>query len=117
VTDLIPQCPGQLDIFGPTHPDPPHNGTETSREAAEAKKPTAAQQREAVYRFICDNWPCTLEAIEEGMGLEGNSVRPRRWELEHAGRIVAHGHALTRKGRRAVTWAPSSVFDASGQVV
>lgn len=110
MSDLIQQTPGQLDMFGASHPDPPHNGTETSREAAESVKPTAAQQREVVYRWICDNWPCTLQAIEDGTGIEGNSVRPRRWELEAAGRIVAHGHALTRKGRRAVTWAPSSVI-------
>jgi hypothetical protein len=80
-------------------------------------KPTAAQQREKVYRFIAENWPCSIEAIEIGTGLEGNSVRPRRWELEKAGRIVQHGSTYTRKGRPAATWAPSSVFDASGQVV
>lgn len=103
------QVPGQLDLLGgPEQAYVPHQRhSPTSHAAAVAKRPTAAQQREAVFRFIVDHWPCSDDAIQQGLGIPGDSERPRRIELLRAGRIVQDGEALTASGRKAATWRPT----------
>lgn len=84
---------------------PPHNGKPTSILAAEEIKPTASRLREQVYAFIRDRGKtgATREEIETSLGLAGNCVRPRVWELMKANRIAETQETrLTRSGRKAV---------------
>ena len=90
---------------------PPHSGGPTSRAAAVSKAPTAAQQRTRVLLWISGRGElgATAEEIQEGLGLSGDSVRPRLWELRgNAGhdRVVedSGSHRPTRAGRAAVVW-------------
>ena len=84
--------------------DPPST-RQTRSEAEVAVKPKAAHLREVVYRAVLDHGPVTDEQIAIITGLAGNTARPRRLELERAGRIAAVGASRTRSGRRAVSWA------------
>ena len=96
------------DMFQPYRGHPPHvAGSDTSKAAADSKKPTAAIQRLRVLAFIggCKARGCTDEEIAEGMGIGGNSVRPRRRELELRGLIEKREETRpTRSGRMAVVW-------------
>lgn len=80
----------QLELF-PFQKDLPHNDTQESREAAQAAKEGAAQQRASVLSFIRGRgfYGATRDEIGEHLGLEGNSVRPRVWEL-----LGNNGHAM-----------------------
>ncbi len=62
---------------------PPHNGTVTSKRAAERIKPSAAAARLIVYEAIsrAGIHGLTREEIEDVTGLPGNTVRPRVYDL------------------------------------
>lgn len=78
---------------------------ETRAAAEEAIKPSVANLREKVLECIAKHpQGITDEKIADLTGLNPNTARPRRLELEKAGRIVASGTAKTRSGRKAVTW-------------
>ena len=63
-----------------------------------------AIQRKA-YAYGYDIGPrSTDEQIAEGLNMNPSTVRPRRLELERAGRIEPAGASKTRSGRRAVGW-------------
>ena len=87
---------------------PPHQRhSDTSREAAIEKLSTAQIDRAKVYRYIKDRGVigATDEEIQDGLGMDGNTERPRRRELQLAGLIEDSGSKMpTRKGRRAVVW-------------
>lgn len=89
----------------------PHNGTVTSKRAAEATKPSAAAARLIVLEAIsaAGIHGLTREEIEDKTGLNGNTVRPRVWDLiksktiEEAGEVRAcksgsYGKVLTMVG-------------------
>jgi len=76
----------------------------TRHEAGEAIKPLRDRLRQQVLEAIRANPGVTDERIAELTGLAGNTARPRRLELERAGRIEAAGASRTRSGRRAVAW-------------
>ncbi len=79
----------------------------TSTEAAESVVETKDTQRQRVYEAIRDSGRngMTDEQIQEDLGIEGNSQRPRRRELQALGRIQASTlRRLTRSGRTAVVW-------------
>lgn len=84
----------------------PLPSTRQTRAAAEAEiAPSAANLREKVLDCIrLHPLGITDEKIAELTKLNPNTARPRRLELEKAGRIVASGTAKTRSGRKAVTW-------------
>jgi hypothetical protein len=87
--------------------DPPTNGTPTSDAAAEAAQPKAAAIREQVFEAIKASGDdgLTDEQIQEQLGLDGNTQRPRRWELSSKqGRIRESGTRKTRFGRDATVW-------------
>lgn len=97
---------------GPLFGDPPHNKTRTSIAAAASKRSSVATERFRVISYIrsCPNG-ATREEIEDGLGMPGNTVRPRVWEL-----LGNSGHARqlregpttrrTRSGRQAfILWA------------
>lgn len=85
----------------------PHNGTALSRLAAELMQPHAARQRERVMEFIVSagDRGATDEEIQDGLGLSGNSERPRRTRLVELGRVKDSGNMrMTRSGRPATVW-------------
>ena len=91
--------------------NPPHSGGPTSKAAAAAKAPSAAQQRTRVREWLEGRGEAgaTAEEIQEGLGLAGDSVRPRLWELRGNGghpRLVedSGSRRATRSGRAAVVW-------------
>jgi len=60
----------------------PHSEPTTSLEAAQALT-GRAEVREEVFSFVRDRGDrgATAEEIQEGLDREGNTVRPRLWEL------------------------------------
>jgi hypothetical protein len=69
--------------------------------------------RRAVFNFIKERGAsgATLQEIERGLSMPGNTVRPRRKELEKIGAVVAakmpNGETHlrpTRSGRMAIVW-------------
>lgn len=103
-----PVIPG---MFEPViEPMPPFTGRsvvtrETSAAAATSVKTRAATERERLYRAIAaapDG--LTDDEAQRRLGMGGNTQRPRRRELETAGRITADGTRVTRSGRKAVVW-------------
>lgn len=84
--------------------------TATTRHEAEvAIKPSKSKLQKMVLECVKAN-PQGIhdERIAELTGLAGNTARPRRLELERAGKIVAAGSAKTRSGRKAVTYVAAS---------
>ena len=80
-------------------------GSVTSREAAFLGTGTAEAGRARVLSLLRRQGPMTLQQIEDALGLSGNTVRPRRCELEAAGLVVDSGKtAKTKSGRDAVLW-------------
>ena len=82
---------------------PPHNGTDTSRAAAHSVASEATAQRERVYAYIrsCGALGATDQEIESALNLGGNTVRPRRGELESA----RHGQRIRCTEMRRATAA------------
>ncbi len=99
--------PTQLPLFrDPNAPSPPCiRRSRTSVKAATEIKPKAATLRERVYSYLAAFGPCTDEQMQDALDMPGNTCRPRRRELEKAGRIVDSGRTTkTRSGREAVLW-------------
>lgn len=81
-----------------------HNKTQTSIEAAIAKEPTAATDRERVLGVIrrAGDRGLTREEIAQKSGLSENSVRPRCCELLKSGHIKKSDRfAYTKSGQKA----------------
>lgn len=88
-------------------PDPPDNGTPTSRAAAEAARVTTPKQRAAVLRFLEERGQlgATDEEIQLALELRSQSEGPRRGELVKAGLVRDSGQRRpTTSGRAAVVW-------------
>lgn len=85
----------------------PYSDDDTSKEAAEALEPSViGRLRRAVLEFIRsrDNG-ATDEEIQEALGLDGDTGRPRRWELRNLGLVEDSGmRRKTTAGRNAVVW-------------
>lgn len=82
--------------------DRPHNGTATSLAAAESMEGHAAKQRREVLNYLRDCADgATREEIERGLGMSGNSVRPRVWELRRMGLVKQVGQRPASSGRLA----------------
>jgi hypothetical protein len=82
--------------------------SETSRQAAVRIRSRADSLRDRVYAFIVKQgeYGATDAEIEAGTEMSGNTVRPRRGELEVQGRIRNTGKTrATKSGRQAVIWA------------
>jgi len=88
-------------------PATPHVHTETSRQAAEAVRPIASELERRVYQYLasCGILGATDEQIQEALGMDGNSERPRRKSLEQKGYVRDSGlKRPTRSGRLATVW-------------
>ena len=86
-----------------------HNGTDTSRQAALMKheKGTAAKDRARIYSLILHAPEgLTRKEIQRITGLDGDSVRPRVWELCGNGGLypmpLIKDHPTMRRDRCAV---------------
>lgn len=84
----------------------PHNGTPTSVEAAESVEPVKGTMQWSVWRYVNNRSDgATAQEIERGLGLTGNTVRPRLRELEamHLVRKTDRTRE-TDSGRKAVIY-------------
>lgn len=102
---MTPQ-PEQQEFWAPYRGWPPYvMGSETSFAAAEQIESAAAVLRERVYAAICVLGRATDEQLQQYLGMEGNTERPRRCELVAAGRVRDSGRrAKTQNHRKAVLW-------------
>ena len=91
--------------FGFTDLSAPHNGTPTSRAAAEEIRPASETLRQTVLEAIClrERYGATREELEAMTGLNGNTIRPRVAELLEQGLVVLpEGRTRkTKAGRQA----------------
>lgn len=84
---------------------PPYSREATSHDAAHQIEDHTPTLRERVYTLISLRNGITDEEIAEHLGLEMNTARPRRWELERQGLIYDSGvRRKTKSGRAAILW-------------
>ncbi len=86
---------------------PPSVPVDTSEAAARGITGDAAALRRRVLRAIQDSgtYGRTDDEIQCQLALDGNTERPRRWELVQLRMIYDSGmRRQTRSGRRAVVW-------------
>lgn len=88
------------------HAPAPHNGTDTSRAAAEALTHRQTEtDRQRILAYLTEHGPATDEQIADALNLSGNTERPRRGELVERGDVVEHAErGRTRAGRAAKQW-------------
>lgn len=82
----------------------PHNGSPTSRDAAESMPPAAQPLRDLIYRYLCARAyaGATRQEIESDLMISGNTVRPRVRELIQQRLISESGETRrTPSGRKA----------------
>ena len=95
-------------------PDPPsQRHSETSRAAAANIAPEAGTLRAKVLAFIVTAGEngATDQEIQDGLGMDGNTERPRRRELEKGGFIVDSGRTrVCRSKQAAVVWVAKSTL-------
>jgi hypothetical protein len=84
---------------------PPTTADEMSREAASSMLDAAGGIRRKVAECIKRHGPVAEWRVEEILGLEGNTVRPRIWELRKAGLVAHLGSGLTPSGRKCHLYA------------
>lgn len=84
----------------------PHSNDTTSLWAALAIAPHVNRLAGVVLDAIraAGERGMTDGEIQAATGLDGNTVRPRRVELERAGLIAACGTRATAAGRQAAVW-------------
>lgn len=81
---------------------PPHNGVDTSIEAAESVTEAAPVNRVRVYEYLKRNGGATCDEVELALGLSHQTASSRLWELEKMGRAEkTEARRTTRSGRKA----------------
>lgn len=70
-----------------------------SRAAADGIAPVAGSLRARVLALIVARGAMTEQEVEQALGLPGNTVRPRLWELERDGAIQKADKGTTASGR------------------
>lgn len=102
------KCPAPVVVIGSAAHEapPPHNGTPTSRAAADSIVPHRKTMKDRVSDFIgsCGFRGATDEEIQEGTGMNPSTERPRRQELEKDKVIKSAGTRWTKSGREAKVW-------------
>jgi hypothetical protein len=84
-------------------PYQPHSPT--SRAAADEIVSEASRLRRRVLAHVLLSAGSTDEEGQDALNMPGNTYRPRRVELEQAGKVRASGqHRTTKSGRLAVVW-------------
>lgn len=90
-------------VWAPSPPAQVHS--ETSVEAADAIASAASTLRERVYDWLAGQNGATDEEMQEALGMNPSTQRPRRVELVEQGRVKDSGmRHKTRSGRNAVVW-------------
>lgn len=86
-----------------------HDHPRTSHAAAARALPRTGTQRAAVLRYISERpFGATDDEIAAGLGIPGNSVRPRRVELAEAGWIERSGKTRRNAyGNECDVWVAS----------
>lgn len=86
-------------LVGHTHPD-------TSHTAARSVMPRTGTQRRRVLDFIArrGRLGATDLEVQEALGMNGNTERPRRVELVDAGLITDSGRRATVHGHPMIVW-------------
>lgn len=112
-------APDLFDFAARQEAEPPcQRHSDTSRAAAEAIKPKAGTLRARVLANVVakGGHGVTDEEGQAALGMNPNTYRPRRRELEQAGKVVDSGlRRPTHAGRKAVVWmATSSAFQDQG---
>ena len=85
----------------------PHNGTQTSKDAAADIRAHAHTLRAKVLAFIASRgtYGAITQEIELALDMPGNTVRPRIVELREHGAIEDAGFTRkTHSGRKAQVW-------------
>jgi predicted ArsR family transcriptional regulator len=83
-------------------PFPPSTPVDTSRAAAASVAPAARALRAKVLECVARRGGAAAFEIEAALALDGDTVRPRLWELERAGVIAKSELRIpTPSGRRA----------------
>lgn len=85
----------------------PHNGTDTSKLAAQSMRSQAIAQQQRVLEVIrrAGDAGMTDEQIQVALGLSGDSERPRRRKLVELGLVADSGAVReTASGHAAVVW-------------
>jgi predicted ArsR family transcriptional regulator len=88
-------------------PTAPHSNNTTSKEAARLIGSKAASDRCRLLDYLKARGRdgATDKEIGEALGLGGDTVRPRRWELVNAGLVVdSEETRRTPSGRNATVW-------------
>lgn len=85
---------------------PAQSHSATSLQAAAAIQPRTGPLQAKVLDYLRDHPDgATDEVIGAALAMDGNTLRPRRRELELSGRVVDSGRrGVTRSGRQAVVW-------------
>jgi predicted ArsR family transcriptional regulator len=81
-------------------PDPPPTTADPmSRAAADSIAALAGAVRRRVAEYVNAHEPVAEWTIERELGLSGNTVRPRLWELMRADLVETAGRGITPSGR------------------
>lgn len=89
----------------PVERPPFQKHSETSKDAADKAKPSAATLRGRVREFLRTHGPATDEQIQDALGMNPSTQRPRRIELVTAGFVRDSGSVRkTKSGRAATVW-------------
>ena len=89
-----------------------HNQTPTSKAAARSMEGCAATLREQVYDYLMSQGlrGDSDEEIQEALSMNPSTERPRRGELQKAGRVMTLGEIRhTHSGRCAAVWVAVGV--------
>lgn len=80
--------------------------SETSRAAAKSISSVSGRDRNRVLEYLRQHTEgATDEQLGDALGMQGNTLRPRRRELEQAKLIQDSGrYALTKSLRKATVW-------------
>lgn len=78
--------------------------SDTSRAAADRKRPTAATDRKRVLDWFKANGPATDQECQTALELAGDTQRPRRVSLVRGGWLREYDEGTTRAGYRAKRW-------------
>jgi hypothetical protein len=93
----------QPSLFDPAPPAQRHSASSVA--AAGRARPAAPAQRQQVLDYLRDHGPATDEQIQQALGMNPSSQRPRRVELVRAGAVIpAEAAGRTSSGRLAARW-------------
>jgi response regulator of citrate/malate metabolism len=82
--------------------EPPHNGTATSRAAADSMRGHAPRlKRQILAQIATADWGLTCDEVEQRTGLSHQTASARIRELLESDSLYHHGTRSTRSGRQA----------------